>query len=335
MTITKPIIHIETLSKTYTSKERTKIFRSKKKAVEALKHINLDIYEGEIFGLLGPNGAGKTTLIKCLTTLLLPTEGTAVINGYDLLHDDKMIRTSIGCMLMGERGLYWKLTGRENLDFFGSLYYVPQENRVQKIEELISLLNLSDYIDRTVETYSSGQKMKLAFAKSLINEAPILVLDEPTVTMDVHSARELRQIVRDLNEKGHTIVYTTHLMQEAEELCDRVAIIDRGEIIALGAPDELKARINQESVTKVEGIIPEEAVKKVRLIQGVKEVALTGDDMTKMVVVSENSRIVLPQMIRTLFDTGCTIEYISPEDITLEDVFISMTGRTLSEDTVV
>ncbi len=329
------IIHIETLSKTYTSKERTKIFRSKKKAVEALKRINLDIYEGEIFGLLGPNGAGKTTLIKCLTTLLLPTEGTAIINGYDLLHDDKMIRTSIGCMLMGERGLYWKLTGRENLDFFGSLYYVPQDERTQKIEELISLLNLSDYIDRTVETYSSGQKMKLAFAKSLINEAPILVLDEPTVTMDVHSARELRQIVKDLNEKGHTIVYTTHLMQEAEELCDRVAIIDKGEVIALGTPDKLKARIKQESVTKVEGIIPEEAVKKVRLLQGVKEVAVTGNGNTKMVVVSENSRVVLPQMIRTLFDTGCTIEYISPEDITLEDVFISMTGRTLSEDTVV
>jgi len=332
----KPTIKIKDLSKTYVSKERTKIFKSKKKTVKALNRINLNIYEGEIFGLLGPNGAGKTTLIKCLTTLLLPTEGTAEINGYDLLRDDKMIRASIGCMLMGERGLYWKLTGRENLDFFGSLYYVPPKRRREKTEELIGLLSLSDFIDRTVETYSSGQKMKLAFAKSLINEAPILVLDEPTVTMDVHAARELRTIVKDLNEKGHTIVYTTHVMQEAEELCDRVAIIDKGEIIALGAPDELRAGIEQESVTKVEGIIPQKAVKEVRTLAGVKEVGLTSNNgMSKMVIVSENSRVILPQVIRTLFDNGSTIEYISPEDVTLEDVFISMTGRTLSEDTVV
>jgi ABC-2 type transport system ATP-binding protein len=329
-----PIIHIENLSKTYISKERTKILKSRKKEVEALKKIDLDIYEGEIFGLLGPNGAGKTTLIKCLTTLLLPTEGRAVFNGHDLLKADKMVRASIGCMLMGERGLYWKLTGRENLDFFGSLYYIPPDGRKKKIEELIVLLDLSDIIDRTVETYSSGQKMKLAFAKSLINEAPILVLDEPTVTMDVHSARELRHIVRGLNEKGHTIVYTTHVMQEAEELCDRVAIIDRGEIIALGSPEELKAKIEKEFVTKIEGIIPEKALRKVQVLTGIKEAVLTSSNgMSRMVVVSENSRGVLPQVIRVLFDAGSTIEYISPEDITLEDVFISMTGRALSEDT--
>jgi ABC-2 type transport system ATP-binding protein len=329
-----PIIHIENLSKTYISKERTKILKSRKREVEALKKIDLDIYEGEIFGLLGPNGAGKTTLIKCLTTLLLPTGGRAVINGHDLLKADKMVRASIGCMLMGERGLYWKLTGRENLDFFGSLYYIPPGARKKKIGELIVLLDLSDIIDRTVETYSSGQKMKLAFAKSLINEAPILVLDEPTVTMDVHSARELRLIVKELNEKGHTIVYTTHVMQEAEELCDRVAIIDRGEIITLGSPEELKAKIEKESVTKIEGIIPEKALMKVQALTGIKEAVLTSSNgMSRMVVVSENSRAVLPQIIRVLFDAGSTIEYISPEDITLEDVFISMTGRALSEDT--
>jgi ABC-2 type transport system ATP-binding protein len=331
-----PIITIENLSKTYTSKERRHIFRSKKRLVEALKGVNLDIYKGEIFGLLGPNGAGKTTLIKCLTTLLLPTAGTATVSGYNLLKDDKMIRASIGCMLMGERGLYWKLTGRENLDFFGSLYYVPHNERKKKIEELITLLNLSDIVDRTVETYSSGQKMKLAFAKSLIQEAPILILDEPTVTMDVHAARELRAIVKTLNEKGHTIVYTTHSMQEAEELCDRVAIIDKGEVIAVGTPDELKATIEKESVTKIEGIITEPALKEIKLLKGVKEAVLTSSNgMSNVVVVSENSRAVLPQVIKILFDNKSSIEYISPEDITLEDVFIFLTGRALSEDTVV
>jgi ABC-2 type transport system ATP-binding protein len=331
-----PVIHIENLSKTYISKERTHILKSRKKVVTALKDITLDINQGEIFGLLGPNGAGKTTLIKCLTTLLLPTAGTAVINGHDLLKDDKMVRTSIGCMLMGERGLYWKLTGRENLDFFGSLYYVPPGKRTEKIEELITLLGLSDIIDRTVETYSSGQKMKLAFAKSLVNDAPILILDEPTVTMDVHTARELRSIVRNLNEKGRTIVYTTHVMQEAEELCHRVAIIDKGEIIAVGTPNELKTKIEHQSVTKIEGIISENGRKKVQDLLGVKKVAVTSSNgLSTLVVVSENSRAVLPDIIKVLFDTGCTIEYISPEEVTLEDVFISMTGRTLSEDTKV
>ena len=331
-----PIITVKTLSKTYVSKERTGIFRSQKRKVEALKKVNLTIEKGEIFGLLGPNGAGKTTLIKCLTTLLLPTEGTATINGHDLLKDDKMVRASIGCMLMGERGLYWKLTGRENLEFFGSLYYVPPDDRRKKVEELIHLLNLSEFVDRTVETYSTGQKMKLAFAKSLIHEAPILILDEPTVTMDVHSARELRQIVKDLNEKGITIVYTTHLMQEAEELCDRVAIIDKGEVIACGTPEELKGRIERESVTKIEGVIPEWALEEIQSMEGIKEAVLTSNNgLSKLVIVSENSRVVLPHIIKKLFDSKSVIEYISPEDITLEDVFISLTGRALSEDTVV
>ncbi|MBU7016404.1 MAG: ABC transporter ATP-binding protein [Theionarchaea archaeon] len=332
----RPIITVENLSKTYVSKERTSIFRSQEKKVEALRKVNLAIGEGEIFGLLGPNGAGKTTLIKCLTTLLLPTEGTATINGHDLLKDEKMVRASIGCMLMGERGLYWKLTGRENLEFFGSLYYVPPEQRKKKVEELIHVLNLTEFIDRTVETYSTGQKMKLAFAKSLIHEAPILILDEPTVTMDVRSARELRQIVKELNEKGITILYTTHLMQEAEELCDRVAIIDRGEVIALGTPEELKGRIERQSVTKIEGIIPEWALEEIQSMNGVKEAVLTSNNgLSKLVIVSDNSRVVLPQVIKTLFDSKSVIEYISPEDITLEDVFISLTGRALSEDTVV
>ncbi|MFQ5892670.1 MAG: ABC transporter ATP-binding protein, partial [Candidatus Methanofastidiosia archaeon] len=302
--------------------------------VKALKNINLEIYEGEIFGLLGPNGAGKTTLIKCLTTLLLPTEGTAWINDFNLQKNENMVRASIGCMLMGERGLYWKLTGKENLEFFSSLYHVPPFRRGKKVSELIELLDLNEIIDRTVETYSSGQKMKLAFAKSLITEAPILILDEPTVTMDVHSARELRGIVKDLNEKGHTVIYTTHQMDEAEELCSRVAIIDRGKIIALGTVKDLKSQISKEDVTKIEGIIPDKAFEILKRMGGIKNVAITKEDgVSKLVIVSENSRIMLPKVIRVLFEYGSTIEYISPEDVTLEDIFIAKTGRTLSEDT--
>jgi ABC-2 type transport system ATP-binding protein len=330
----EPIIKIRDLRKTYFSKERKGIFRAKRMAIEALKGINLDIYPGEIFGLLGPNGAGKTTLIKCLTTLLLPTGGTAWVNGYQLEKDEEMIRASVGCMLMGERGLYWKLTGRENLDFFGSLYHIPPHLKRRRIDALIEILGLEDIVDRTVETYSSGQKMKLVFAKALINDAPILFLDEPTITLDVPSAHELRAIVKDLNRRGKTILYTTHQMTEAEELCHRVAIIDKGEIIALGTVEELKATINREGVIKIEGVIPSEAYEAVRLLSGVKEAALTKEkDLAKLIVVGSEPRTLLPSLIRTLFENGATIEYISPAEVTLEDVFVAKTGRTLDIDT--
>jgi len=329
-----PIVKIRDLYKTYISKERKGLFGSKRREIEALKGITLDIFSGEIFGLLGPNGAGKTTLIKCLTTLLLPTSGSIQVNGYDVVRDENRVRASIGCMLMGERGLYWKLTGRENLDFFGALYHLPPRVRRQRAQQVIDLLNLGDIIDRTVETYSSGQKMKLAFAKSLINQAPLLVLDEPTNTLDVPSARELRSIVRDLNRHGHTVIYTTHQMTEAEELCDRVAIIDRGQIIALGAVSELKNSLQQKGVIRVEGVVPPAAFAAIKRLEHVDEAALTAaNGLAELRVVTLQPRLLLPEIIRALFDNGAVIQDIAPAQVTLEDVFIALTGRTLAEDT--
>ena len=330
------IIRVEHLSKTYLSKERKKGNR-KKKLVQALDDVSLAINDGETFGLLGPNGAGKTTLIKCLTTLLLPSSGGAWINGYDVLRQEDMVRASIGCMLMGDRGLYWKLTGRENLDYFGALYHVPREVRVKRIEDLVTLLKLGDFIDRTVETYSAGQRMILAFAKALINDAPILILDEPTVTMDVPTARELRHIVKELNRQGKTILYTTHLMHEAEELCNRVAIIDHGKIIDLGTTAALKASISTEDVVELEGIFPEATVGRMRAVPGIRDVTVTPMDsgITKLNVACENSRMMLPRIIDAVTGNGATIQSIKPKEVTLEDVFIAKTGRTLSVDTQV
>ncbi len=330
----EPIVQIRDLRKTYVSKERQGLVRSRTKTVEALKGIHLDIYPGEIVGLLGPNGAGKTTLIKCLTTLLLPTSGSIRVNGYDVTRDEDRVRASIGCMLMGERGLYWKLTGRENLDLFGALYHLPPEVRRQRAQEIITLLNLGDIIDRAVETYSSGQKMKLAFGRSLINQAPLLVLDEPTNTLDVPSARELRAIVRDLNRRGHTVIYTTHQMAEAEELCERVAIIDQGQIIALGSVPELKASLERDSVIRVSGVIPEAAFAQVKRLEHTREAALTAhDDRAELRVVTQQPRQLLPELIRALYDHGAVIEDVAPAQVTLEDVFVALTGRTLAQDT--
>jgi ABC-2 type transport system ATP-binding protein len=330
----EPIVSINDLRKTYFSKERTGIFGGQKRAVEALQGVTLDIYPGEVFGLLGPNGAGKTTLIKCLTTLLLPTSGTIQVNGYDVVRQENQVRASAGCMLMGERGLYWKLTGRENLNFFGSLYHIPPSVRQPRVKEIIDLLTLADIIDRTVETYSSGQKMKLAFAKALLNQAPLLVLDEPTNTLDVPSARELRSIVRDLNRQGHTVIYTTHQMIEAEELCDRLAIIDQGQVIALGTVAELKDSLRKDGIIRVEGVIPAPAYKAVRDLRHVGEAALTtSNGMAELRVVTPHPRRLLPELIRTLYDNQAVIEDIAPAQVTLEDVFVALTGRTLDEDT--
>jgi len=329
------IIRVEGVSKTFITKERRKGHKGKR-TVDALRDVNLEVYDGENFGLLGPNGAGKTTLIKCLTTLLLPTSGTAWVNGYSIQRDEDAVRASLGCMLMGDRGLYWKLTGRENLDYFGALYHVPRAARKQRIEFLIDLLKLGDFADRTVETYSSGQKMLVAFAKALVNDAPILFFDEPTVTMDVPTARELRRIVRSLNkDEGKTIVYTTHLMNEAEELCDRVAIIDHGQIIALGSPNELKASLVREDVVHMEGVFPPAVVPRLQSISGVRDVTAQAESngRTSLAVRCDNSRLLLPRIIEAVTSDGASLEFIKPQEVTLEDVFVAKTGRSLAVDT--
>lgn len=327
-------VKVINLQKTYLSKQRQGLFKSSSKEVVALKGVSLEIQAGEIFGLLGPNGAGKTTLIKCLTTLLLPTAGRAWVNGFELTKEDNAIRASVGCMLMGERGLYWKLTGRENLIFFGALYHLSPAQRAERAQAIIDLLELQEIADRQVESYSSGQKMKLAFGKALINDAPLLILDEPTNTLDLPSARSLRAIVRELNRRGKTIIYTTHIMAEAETLCDRVAIIDRGQVIAAGTVPELKASLGRDAVIRLEGVIPNQASRAVERMNGIHNTAVSSvNGHTQLTVVTPDQANVLPQLIQILSSHGAVLQKITPEEVTLEDVFITHTGRTLAEDT--
>lgn len=327
-------VRTEKLSKTYEVKARKGLFKSEKRSVEALKGVSLEVNQGEIFGLLGPNGAGKTTLIKILTTLLIPTSGEAWINGYNVTREENKVRASVGCMLMGERGLYWKLTGRENLEYFGALYHLDPSTRRKRANQILKQLKLDEIADRMVESYSSGQKMSLAFGKALINDAPLLVLDEPTNTLDVPSASELRSIVRQQNARGKTIIYTTHIMSEAETLCNRVAIIDRGELLALGTVDELKTSLQREGVTHIEGVFPAKAEEAVRAIPAVLRATRKAQDSGALLtVVTASGREILPQLIEVLTHSGALIQKITPEELTLEDVFIAKTGRTLAEDT--
>lgn len=331
-----PIIEVRDLTKDYQVRERQGLFRSSRRTIHALKGVTLSIQPGEFFGLLGPNGAGKTTLIKCMTTLMLPTGGTVKVKGYDVEREEAKVRASIGCMLMGERGLYNKLTGRENLDYFASLYFLPRSERRQRINAVIDRLKLHDFADRPIESYSSGQRMKLSFAKTLINDAPILVFDEPSNTLDVHSAREMQAIVKELNAEGRTIIYTTHLMAEAEMLCDRVAIIDHGQAIALGTLDELKSKIPQEGVVRVRGVFGNEVLSMLQKSSMVDKATITtSNGSQELVIVASQPSGVLPDIIRVLSESNTIIEDIVPSRITLEDVFVAMTGRALVEDTAV
>ncbi|MHA2225079.1 MAG: ABC transporter ATP-binding protein [Candidatus Hodarchaeales archaeon] len=335
------IIEVTDLVKVYSSKKRIGLFKSEKKDIHALNGVSFHVDRGEIFGLLGPNGAGKTTLIKILTTLLLPTSGTAKVNGYTL-EQDRQIKGSIGAMLMGERGLYWKLTGRENLEYFGALYHVTKTLRKERIDHLIDLLELEKIADRTVETYSSGQKMKMVFARSLINDAPILMLDEPTNTLDVKEARRLRGIVKEQNEEANkTIIYCTHQMQEADELCNRVGVIDHGKIIALDDPYNLKDELQETDILSVEGTIPDTARVAVNSLQGIISANIlikrknngSTEETPYLGIVCEDSRKSLPDIISTLSTNGAIIRNIDKQETTLEDVFVNITGRSLMDDT--
>lgn len=329
------IINIIDLAKIYRVKARTGFFKRQVREIHALKCINLNIEQGELFGLLGPNGAGKTTLIKCITTLLIPTDGKIVVNGFEVGRQDAQVRASLGCLLGGERSVYWKLTGRENLEYFGALYHLSSPEIKRQIDKLSRLLDLETLLDRPVETYSSGQKMRLVFAKALVNDAHILILDEPTNALDVPSAQALRGVIKMLNQENYTIILTSHQMAEVEELCQRVAIVDQGEIIATGKVQDLKQSLGQDQIIKIEGIIPPAALEAIKSQPDVRNVAVTqAQQLTQLTVFVADIRQTLPALMQNLLSHHALLEHISPATITLEDVFMAKTGRALSQDTV-
>lgn len=238
----EPIIQVNNLKRTFNTK--VGLFSQEKKAVEALKGISFDIYPGEIFGLLGPNGAGKTTTIKILTTLLAPTSGEAKVLGYHAFGQEKHIRPYINFIFGGERSLYWRLSGEDNLKYFADLYKVPRAKQPELLTRLFDQVGLSDVRKQKVETYSKGMKQRLQIARALLNDPQVIFLDEPSLGLDPIGARALKQIVRTIADAGKTVVLTTHYMPEAEELCDRIAIINKGELIALDTVSGLKNRID-------------------------------------------------------------------------------------------
>ncbi len=243
-------IEAKSISKTFVS--RKGFWRTHAKSTLAVEDISLSVKKGELFGLLGPNGAGKTTTVKMLSTLLLPTSGSISILGLDILKDTKEIRKRIGFTFGGARGLYARLSAEDNLRYFAELYGLAPEVTRKRIVELLDMVGLASRADDRVETFSSGMQQRLHLARALIHDPELIFLDEPTVGIDPVGARELRATVKNLISLGKTILLTTHYMAEAEELCDRIAIVNKGKIVAEGSPSSLKKRIGKESVIELQ-----------------------------------------------------------------------------------
>ncbi len=301
----------------------------------AVKEVNLKIEQGEIFGLLGPNGAGKTTTIRMLCTLLEPTSGTARVNGYDVIKQPNQVRQSLGTVLAGDRSIYWKLTGRENLEYFAALYHIPPAVARQRIDELLARMELTGRANDLVEKYSTGMKQRIAISKALLARPPIILLDEPTLGLDPQAARNLRETILALKAEGHTILLTTHYMEEADQLSDRIGIIDQGTIIALDTPAGLKRRINQSDVIRLEvsGWHPELAgiLKKLPSVENLVANYQGTDSLWEVNLHVANSRAVLPGIIDSLNYNGTRLVNMNIVQPSLEDVFINLTGKALRD----
>lgn len=328
-------VEVQSLSKAFETKEGP-LFRKVPKTLVAVDGISFSVPKGEIFGLLGPNGAGKTTTIKMLCTLITPSSGDAYLNGFSVTKDQQKVRENLGVMLTGERTLYWKLTGRENLEYFAALYHMDGAYAKKRIGELLDLVGLKEREDTLVENYSTGMRIRLSFAKALLNEAPVLLFDEPTASLDPQSSRLIRDLIRDLRNKGHAIILTTHNMEEADLLSDRVAIIDHGKIVSLGPPSVLKEKVKSSDIIEIEARnVSDRTTEALQSFSEVSKVALSAPDPSGekglLRIHVEKGKEVLPKILEFLVRKEVTITKVSFIEPTLEDVFIAETGRSLRD----
>jgi len=308
-------------------KELTKRFNG----FTAVDHISFDIKKREIFGLLGPNGAGKTTTIRMLSTLTRPSEGTATIGGYDIVKEDNKVRQLIG--LVSEKMIiYDRLTAKENLMFFGKLYNIPKDTLDKKIDELLELVQLTEWKNAKVGTFSTGMRQRMNIVRAMLNMPQVLFLDEPTLGLDPQSTVEIREFVKKINKENEiTIILTTHMMNEAEILCDRIAIIDHGKIAALDTSDNLKKLVsgNNSAVFRLEiPNITKKMLTKLQALDCVKSVVQENDVHLKVHAEGDKAFDEIVDVLRAEKAKVNSIENIQP---TLEDVFLHITGREMRD----
>jgi ABC-2 type transport system ATP-binding protein len=318
---------IEMVSVSRVFRSRQGAFRRRLAVVDALQDVSFSVEPGELFGLLGPNGAGKTTSIKILTTLLLPTSGSVRVLGFDPVREPNEVRSRVGYVFGGDRGLYDRLSALDNLRYFADVYRVPARRKAARIAELLELVGLTGRERDRVETYSRGMRQRLHIARGLLHDPPVLFLDEPTIGLDPVGARELRETVAALRDSGKTILLTTHYMFEADELCSRVAVINKGRIVAEGTPGSLKASVRDRTVIEVVAFnVSDAALEAVRKLEGVDSLAVEAEDQTQVLSVQSARGVALIQpLLGTL--SGAQVTSVTAREPTLEDAYVQLVSE--------
>lgn len=297
-------------------------------ALVAVNQLNIQVEHGEVFSLLGPNGAGKTTTISMLCTILKPTSGTATVNGFDIVKQPGQVRKSIGIVFQ-DPSVDDRLTGRENMEMHANLYGVPKEVQKKRIPELLALVELEDRADTLLKTYSGGMRRRLEIARGLLHYPHILFLDEPTIGLDPQTREVIWAYIKALiKEEDITIILTTHYMEEADQLSNRIAIMDFGKIVALDTPGNLKGQLGQESISIT--VSDAEALSQVLQGAGLGSGVIISENELKIHV--QNASEVLPRIVEASANAGFRINSITLHEPNLEDVFIHYTGRQIREE---
>ncbi|MEZ5099643.1 MAG: ATP-binding cassette domain-containing protein [Thermoleophilia bacterium] len=306
-----------------------KEYRSRKRVVRALDGVDLEVEEGTVLGLLGPNGAGKTTTVRILATLLRPDGGSARVAGLDVVRDAQRIRQVIG--LSGQyAAVDENLTGRENLRMFGRLYQLPREEAHRRADELLGRFDLEEAADRVAKTYSGGMRRRLDLASSLIGQPRLLFLDEPTTGLDPRSRLGMWDVIRTQVRAGATLLLTTQYLEEADELADEIAVVDRGRIIARGTPDQLKSQVGGE---RIEVVVHARAdLPRAAQLVAPGGGASVDEDRKKITVAAEGGAAQLVDVVRRLGEEHVQVDDVGLRRPTLDDVFLALTGHHAAPD---
>jgi ABC-2 type transport system ATP-binding protein len=330
-------IKTENVSRIYKLRKQKNARGEKQKTLVALNGVNLEVYQGELFGLLGPNGAGKTTLIKILTTLLAPSSGICYVDGLDVVRQAQEVRRRISMVSGGETSGYGILTVRENLWMFSQFYGVNWKDANERITEMLKVVELESHANARISGLSTGQRQRMNFCRGFITDPRVVFLDEPTLGLDINAARIVRRFTREWMQQnpGRTVLLTTHYMAEADELCDRIAIIDHGAVLACDTPANLKHLLQKQPVFEVNASgITERGIEALRQAPGVVRVTGEADEggsayRLKFILEAEAA---IGSVVNALTEQHASIISLQKNEPTLEDVFVALVGRSLTAE---